>query len=78
MAKPIVATRMSDLPEVLDNCGLLVEPGDVAQLAAAIERLLHDEPLAAELGGRAREACVRWYSWDAMDAILTPLLARFT
>jgi len=54
MAKPIVATRMSDLPEILDNCGLLVEPGDIAQLAAAIERLLHDEPLGAELGRRAR------------------------
>lgn len=77
MAKPIVATRMSDLPEILDACGLLVEPGNAAQLAVAIERFLCDQPLAAELGERARHKCVQQYSWDAMEAILAQLLSRF-
>jgi glycosyltransferase involved in cell wall biosynthesis len=77
MGKPIVATRMSDLPEILDGCGLLVEPSDVAQLAAAIEHLLDDSPLAVELGERARRKCVQHYSWDAMDIILSQLVGRF-
>ena len=72
MAKPIVASCMSDLPEILDGCGLLVEPGDVVQLTAAIERLLDDEALAVELGKRARERCLLHYSWDAMDTYSGP------
>jgi glycosyltransferase involved in cell wall biosynthesis len=78
MAKPIVATRMSDLPEILDGCGILVDPGDVAQLSAAIERLLHDDPLAMELGERARDRCLQHYSWDAMEAILAQVFDQFT
>jgi glycosyltransferase involved in cell wall biosynthesis len=77
MAKPIIATRMSDLPEVLDGCGILVEPEDVAQLTAAIERIIADEALAVELGERARERCLQYYSWDAMEAILARVLDEF-
>jgi glycosyltransferase involved in cell wall biosynthesis len=77
MAKPIIASRMSDLPEILAGCGLLVEPGDVARLTKAIERLLDDEALAVDLGERARARCLLHYSWDAMDAILAPVIGRF-
>ena len=38
MGRPIVASAVSDLPEVLDGCGRLVPPGDVEALAAAIAR----------------------------------------
>ena len=77
MAKPIIATRMSDLPEILDGCGLLVEPGDIGQLATAIARVIDDEPLAVELGERARERCLLHYGWDAMEAILAQVIGRF-
>ena len=36
MAKPVVATDVNDLPLILDGCGLIVEPGNPAQLATAI------------------------------------------
>ena len=36
MARPIVASAVSDLPDVLDGCARLVPPGDVDALAAAI------------------------------------------
>jgi glycosyltransferase involved in cell wall biosynthesis len=49
---PIVATRVSAVPEVVvDNrTGLLIEPGDVPTLTAALSRLLGDPEQAAALG----------------------------
>lgn len=48
---PVVATRVGGIPEsVADgHNGLLVEPGNSVQLAAAIERALDDEPLRRRL-----------------------------
>jgi glycosyltransferase involved in cell wall biosynthesis len=47
--------------------GLVVAPDDASALAAAITRLLDDEPLRRQLGERAREA-VAPYTYDAMAA----------
>ena len=43
MGKPIVATRISDIPEVLGGCGYLVDPNDPSQLAVLFNILL-DHP----------------------------------
>jgi colanic acid/amylovoran biosynthesis glycosyltransferase len=53
---PVVATRLSGIPELVQDgvTGLLVEPGDPEALAAAMERVLDDGPLAAELVANAR------------------------
>jgi glycosyltransferase involved in cell wall biosynthesis len=48
---PVVATRVGGIPESVHDGhdGLLVEPGNTEQLAAAIERVLDDEPLRRRL-----------------------------
>jgi glycosyltransferase involved in cell wall biosynthesis len=53
---PVVATRISGIPELVqhDVTGLLVEPHDPAGLAAALDSLLSDETLAAELALNGR------------------------
>jgi glycosyltransferase involved in cell wall biosynthesis len=55
---PIVATRVSAVPEVVADgqTGALVEPGDAEGLAAAVDGLLSDPEQARRLGaaGRAR------------------------
>lgn len=55
-ARPIVATRVGEVPAVLaeGNAGLLVDPGSPDQLTLAIDRLLGDPSLARALGARAR------------------------
>src|SRR3989454_4757191 len=55
--RPIVATRVGEVPTVLADgaAGLLVDPGSPDQLAAAIDRLLGDPALAQTLGSRAQE-----------------------
>lgn len=76
MARPIVATRVGDLPQILEGCGLIVPPGDVGALAGAIRWLVLDAPLAEELGRRARQRCIERYSWNVMEETLAQLFQQ--
>jgi glycosyltransferase involved in cell wall biosynthesis len=62
MAKPIVASTVSDLPVALEGCARLVPPGDVHALADAIQSLLLDPTEGRRLGERARVRCLETYS----------------
>jgi glycosyltransferase involved in cell wall biosynthesis len=76
LGRPIVSTRVSMIPEILEGCGLLVEPGDVAGLGAAIARLLDRPDEARALGDAARRRAVERYSFDAARRALFPLVER--
>ena len=76
LARPIVSTAVSMIPEILDGCGVLVPPGDAVALAASLGRVLDDPTTAAELGRRARERCQARYSFAAARAALFPLIER--
>jgi glycosyltransferase involved in cell wall biosynthesis len=54
--RPVIASRIGGLPELIRDGqeGVLVEPGDVSSLAAAIERLLADPELRARMGAAGR------------------------
>lgn len=67
-ARPVVASRVSALPEIVDDLqtGLLVPPGDPAALAEALGGLLADRAWAAALGRAGRERLVREFSVDKM------------
>jgi glycosyltransferase involved in cell wall biosynthesis len=77
MAKPIVATRVSDLPEILGGCGWLAEPGDPPELSRVIAEALSDPAGARELGQRARRRCVENYSYNALEPVLVKIFSRF-
>jgi glycosyltransferase involved in cell wall biosynthesis len=53
----VITTRVGALPEIITHQvnGELVEPGNVAQLASAIEKLLTDPELRARYGRAARQ-----------------------
>jgi len=74
LARPIVSTTVSMIPEILESCGYLVPPGDVRALAGAIRRLLENGDEAAALGRRARGRCDARYSFRAARATLFPLI----
>ena len=77
MGKPIIATRVSDMPKILDGCGLIVEPGDVNVLSEGIRWVLENKAEAQKLGKKAREKCVKEYSWDAMGKILRGVFNKY-
>jgi len=76
LGRPIVSTSVSMIPEILEGCGVVVDPGDVAALAGAIKRLLDNPDQAATLGRRARDRCEARYSFRVARATLFPLLEK--
>jgi glycosyltransferase involved in cell wall biosynthesis len=73
---PVVASRRPSLSEVCAEAALLVEPDDPVGVAAAIDRVLRDEPLCAQLSasGRRRAAGYRWeetarLTWDVVREV---------
>jgi glycosyltransferase involved in cell wall biosynthesis len=64
--KPVVASAVGGLANLIEDghSGLLVPPGDVDALRAAIERLLGDPELRRRLGEAARERIASQYGWE--------------
>jgi len=58
--KAIVASRVGGVPEIVEHerSALLVEPGQVEQLAAAVLDLLNDSGKSAELSAQARQRAI--------------------
>jgi glycosyltransferase involved in cell wall biosynthesis len=61
---PVVATTAGAIPEVVGNAAVLVPVDDRDALATALERVLSDDSLRADLVARGTER-VRRYPWDA-------------
>lgn len=77
MAKPIITTNVADLRLILDGCGIIVEPGDISELAEKIEWVFSNPHKAEEMGKRAREKCVAEYSWDIMEKKLVTIFDKY-
>ncbi len=65
MEKPIIATRVSDIPRILNGCGIVIEDTP-EELASAIRWLFDHPEQAAVMGRAARERCIEEYSYSAM------------
>ncbi|MBK6849901.1 MAG: glycosyltransferase [Proteobacteria bacterium] len=65
---PVVATRVGGVPLALDSegTGLLVTPGDEAELRRALAQLVDDPVAARRMGAAARATVVARYSLAAM------------
>lgn len=66
MQKPVVATRVGGIPEIITNEveGLLVEPGNSLQLAKAISRMFSDSSERRRFGSNARKRVEKEFTWD--------------
>jgi glycosyltransferase involved in cell wall biosynthesis len=74
---PVIATRVGGVPEVVDDGvnGLLVEPGDVEGLAAAIRRFFADAELRERLRAGSVPSVTR-YAPDLVYGQLEDILRR--
>lgn len=71
LGKPVVASRVGGLPEVLDGAdALLVEPDAPAELAAAIETARERLRNTPEFGARNRELAARFSTQRMTDGYL--------
>lgn len=66
LKKPVIGARAGGVTDAVAHevSGLLVDPGDVEQLAAAIRRLKDDPALARRLGEQGRERVRKDFGWE--------------
>lgn len=65
--KPVIATRVGGIPEVVSDgvTGVLVEPRNVYQLTEAMQTLLQDEELCIKMGLEAGRLIHERFTWEA-------------
>jgi glycosyltransferase involved in cell wall biosynthesis len=63
---PIIASRVGGLVESVEDqaTGYLVQPRDVAALAAALRRLLADPARARAMGAAGRKHVLSTFDWE--------------
>ena len=79
MGKPVIATRVGGIPEIVDNevTGILIPPHDASALADAISRYIDDRQFAGRIAAQGRKLVERKFSDKAMgehfDKVLTQI-----
>ncbi|MEH2167315.1 MAG: glycosyltransferase family 4 protein [Nostoc sp.] len=76
MAKPVLATRVGDIPEILNEVGYLVDPASPEQIAEQIKLIFQDLETANEIGKKARNRCLEKYSVEKMASIMESVIAH--
>lgn len=75
MAKPVLSTKVGDIPEILGDTGYLVDPNSPDQIATQIQNIFANFELAGLQGIKARKKCVDFYSLEAMAATLAGVIS---
>jgi glycosyltransferase involved in cell wall biosynthesis len=79
-ARPVVATRVGGVAELVGESGLLADVDDARALARAVVRLLTDPDLAYHMGQAGRRRVVPAFSQERLiadvDALYQRLLAE--
>ena len=80
LAKPILASRIGGLPEMMEDgvTGLFFEPGNRSELAALMQSILNDGDRASQVGAAAQRAHRERFTVAAMaeriEAVYTKLI----
>ena len=60
---PVIVSKVSSLPEIVGDNGILIDPSDACELETALERLLDNEELRKGLSTRALKRSLD-FSWE--------------
>lgn len=80
MAKPVIASAVGDIPEILGGTGFLTSPQNPSEIARAIEAVFGDWERSEVKGRQARQRCQENYSMECMaesvgrvvESVITP------
>jgi len=64
--RPVIASAVGGLWEIVGGAGLTFPPGDASALANAMKRILDEPGLASSLGALARQRVLQSFSFGAM------------
>lgn len=76
MAKPIIATETSGLPEVLDGCGFTIERNSPHLIAEKIRKIIDNPSIQENMGQKARKKFLENYSYSAVAPKLDEIFHR--
>jgi glycosyltransferase involved in cell wall biosynthesis len=76
--RPVVGSDVGGIPSFVRDGenGLLAPPGDADALAAALARILRDEPLARALGVAGAARVRKEHQWDDLAEQTAAVLAQ--
>lgn len=64
--RPVIASAIGGLEEIVSGAGLTFPPADSVGLAKAMTRILDEPTLAASLGASSRQRILQSFSLDGM------------
>lgn len=78
LGKPVIATRVGNIPEVLENgkTGYLLPPRNAAALKRALLKVLYDPAETKQVGLRAQQVMRDRYNWDVFGQDLAKIIER--
>jgi glycosyltransferase involved in cell wall biosynthesis len=76
MAKPILATTVGDIPQILGDTGFLVPPQSPEHIAQQIQWIFDHPEAANQRGWQSRLRCIERYSHESMSVILAGVLKQ--
>lgn len=77
LGKAIVASNVGAIPEMLsEDCGLLIKPREVDELASSLSSLIADEPARKLMGQNARNRALQLFSLESVFTTYMSLWRR--
>lgn len=76
MAKPIISSALSDIPQYLESCGMVVAPDDVAALAEKIRWVVEHREKSIVMGQCARERFMSKLTYDGIYSVIAPVIKK--
>jgi glycosyltransferase involved in cell wall biosynthesis len=78
MAKPVIATKVGEIPNILQDTGYLIESQCPNAIVEKIKEIFADYPQAEIKGNLARQRCINHYSMDNLTATLASTSHKFS
>jgi len=72
--KAIISTRISDIPDILGDAGIIIEPDNVIELKNAICYLLEHPEKVRTFGKKTQKRCEKFYNFDLTSKKLNDLI----
>jgi glycosyltransferase involved in cell wall biosynthesis len=64
----IISTKIGAIPEMISDCGVLIEPNNIDQLISSIETLLNEPSKIIELSVKAKDKFLNNYTLDTFES----------
>jgi len=77
MAKPIIASDLSNFREYLGDTGMFVNPGDADDLESKLAELLDDPKLGERFGRSARERVKKLFDYHIVEEKIIKVVSQF-